>query len=99
MVQAQSPDLVIIDRSMQGRHRIALVELICTWDTNAKRAEEHKTARYADLKIALSNEGWDCSLYLIEVGARGHIIKSVMTAFGHYSGLASLRAIDQVLGR
>jgi hypothetical protein len=77
MVQAQRPDLVIIDRSVHGRHRIALVKLTCPWDTDAKRAEEHKTARYADLKISLSNEGWDCSLYLIEVGARGHIIKSV----------------------
>jgi hypothetical protein len=77
MVQAQRPDLVIVDRSVHGRHRIALVKLTCPWDTDAKRAEERKTARYADLKTALSNEGWDCSLYLIEVGARGPIIKSV----------------------
>jgi hypothetical protein len=77
MVQAQRPDLVIIDRSVHGRHRIALVELTCPWDTDAKRAKECKTARYADLKTALSNEGWDCSLYLIKVGARGHFIKSV----------------------
>jgi hypothetical protein len=55
----------------------ALVELTCPWDMEAKRAEEHKTARYADLKEELSNQGWDCSLYLIEVGARGHIVKSV----------------------
>jgi hypothetical protein len=51
------------------------------------RAKERTTVRYADLKIALSNEGWDCSLYLIEVGARGHI------TFGHYSGLGSLQAV------
>jgi hypothetical protein len=50
MVQAQRQDLVIIDRSVHGRHRIALVELTCPWDTDAKRAEERKTARYADLK-------------------------------------------------
>jgi hypothetical protein len=77
MVQAQRPDLVIIDRSVHSRHRIALVELTCPWDTDAKRAEERKTVRYADFKTALSNEGWDRSLYLIKVGARGHIIKSV----------------------
>jgi hypothetical protein len=29
MVQAQRPDFVIIDRSMHGRHRMALVELTC----------------------------------------------------------------------
>jgi hypothetical protein len=62
---------------VHGRHRIALVELTCPWDTDAKRAEERKTARFADLKITFSNEGWDCSLYLIKVGAQGHIIKSV----------------------
>jgi hypothetical protein len=71
MVLAQRPDLVIIDWSVHGRHRIALVELTCPWDTDAKRAKECKTARYADLKEELSNQGWDCSLYLIEVGARG----------------------------
>jgi hypothetical protein len=59
------------------RFRIALVELTCPWDTIANRAEECKTARYADLKEELSNQGWDCSLYLIEVGMRGHIVKSV----------------------
>jgi hypothetical protein len=39
--QAQRLDLVILDRSVHGRHRIALVELTCPWDTDAKRAEEH----------------------------------------------------------
>jgi hypothetical protein len=47
MVQAQRPDLVIIDQSVYGRFRIALVELTCPWDMDAKRAEECKTARYA----------------------------------------------------
>jgi hypothetical protein len=57
MVQAQRPDLVIVDRSVYGRFRIALVELTCPWDTDVKRAEERKTARYADLKKELSNQG------------------------------------------
>jgi hypothetical protein len=57
MVQAQRPDLVSLDRSMNGRHRIALVELTCPWDTDAKKAKESKALRYADLKTALSNEG------------------------------------------
>jgi hypothetical protein len=96
MVQAQRPDLVIIDRLVHGRRRIALVELTCPWDTDAKRAEDHKTARYADLREELRNQRWDFGLYLIEVGARGHIIKS---AFGHYSRLGSLRAMGPVLGR
>jgi hypothetical protein len=51
MVQAQRPDLVILHRSVHGRHIIALVKLTCSWDTDAKRAEERKTTRYADLKV------------------------------------------------
>jgi hypothetical protein len=57
MLQAQRSDLVILDRSVHGRHRIALVELTCPFDTYAKRAEECKASRYPDLKTALSNEG------------------------------------------
>ena len=100
MVQAQRPDLVIVDRSEYGRFRIALVELTCPWDTDAKKAEERKTARYADLREELSNQGWDCSLYLIEVGARGHIVKSVKDRLrslfrawlpaGHRSGIGQM---------
>jgi hypothetical protein len=100
MVQAQRPDLVILDQSVHGRHRIALVELPCPWDTDAKRAEERKASRYADLKTALSNEGWDCSLYMIEVGVWGHILKSVKdrlhslfrawVAAGHRSGIGQM---------
>jgi hypothetical protein len=77
MVQAQRPDLVILDRLAHGTHRKVLVELICPWDTDAKRAEECKASRYADLKTVLSNEGLDCSVHLIKVRAWGHILKSV----------------------
>jgi hypothetical protein len=100
MVQAQRPDLVIVDRSLHGGRRIALVELTCPWDTDAKRAEERKTARYADLRKEPSNQGRDCSLYLIKVGARGHIVKSVKDRLrslfrawvpaGHKSGIRQL---------
>jgi hypothetical protein len=57
MVQAQRLDLVILDRSVHGRHRIAWVELTRPLDTDAKRAEEPKASRYGYLKTALSNEG------------------------------------------
>jgi hypothetical protein len=98
MVQAQRPDLVIVDWSV--RFRIALVKLTCPWDTDAKTAQERKTARYAHLKEELSNQGWDCSLYLIEVGARGYIVKSVKDRLwllfrawlpaGHRSGIGQM---------
>jgi hypothetical protein len=60
MAQTQRPDLVILDRSVHGRHRISLVELTCTWDTGADKARDHKISRYAGLKEELSNQGWDC---------------------------------------
>jgi len=100
MAQAQRPDLVILDRSDHGRHRISLVELTCPWDTDADKARDRKISKYAGLKIALSNEGWDCGLYTIEVGARGHISKSVKDRLrslfrswvppGHRSGVAQM---------
>jgi hypothetical protein len=106
MVQAQRPDLVIIDWSVHSRHRIALVELTCLWDTDAKRVEDHKTVRYSDFKEELSNQGWDCCLYLIEVGARGHIIKSVKDCLwslfrawvpaGHRSGIGQMKDVSRI---
>jgi hypothetical protein len=100
MVQGQRPDLVILDWSVHGRYRIALVELTCPWDTDAKRAKECKTTRYAELKIVIINEGCNCSLYIIEVGGRGHILKLVKNRLrllfrawvpaGHRSGIGQM---------
>jgi hypothetical protein len=77
IAQTQRPDLVLLDRSVHGRHRISLVELTCPWDTDADKARDRKISRYAGLKEKLSNQGWDCSLCTIEVGVRGHIFKVV----------------------
>jgi hypothetical protein len=77
-----------------------LVELTFPCDTDATRAEKRKTARYADLKEELSNQGWDCSLYLIKVGARGDIVMLVKDRLwllfrawvpaGHRSGIGQM---------
>jgi hypothetical protein len=88
MAQTQRPDLVILDRSVHGRHRISLVELTCPWDTDADKARESKISRYAGLKEELSNQGWDCGRYMIEVGARGQ--GGLRTVFGLYSSLGSI---------
>jgi hypothetical protein len=48
-----------------------------SWDTDADKARDRKISRYAGLKEELSNQGWDCGLYMIEVGARVHISKVV----------------------
>jgi hypothetical protein len=100
MVQTQRPDLVILDGSVHGRHRISLVELTVPWDTDADKARDCKISRYAGLKEELSNQDWDCGLYMIEVGARGHIFKVVKDRLrslfrcrvppGHRSGVAQM---------
>jgi hypothetical protein len=77
MAQTQRPDLVILHRSVHGRHRISSVELTCPWDTDADKARDRKISRYAGLKEELSHQGWDFGLYTIEVGAHGHISKVV----------------------
>jgi hypothetical protein len=77
MAQTQRPDLVILDRSVHGRHRISLVKLTCPWDTDADKARDCRISRYAGLKEELSNQDWDCGLYTIDVGAPGNISKVV----------------------
>jgi hypothetical protein len=71
---------------------------MCPWD--ADKARDRKISRYAGLKEELSNQGWDCGLYTIEVGARGHISKVVKDCLwslfqswvppGHRSGVAQM---------
>jgi hypothetical protein len=92
MVQAQRPDLVIVDWSVYGRFRIALVKLTCPWDTDAKRAEERKTTRY----IQTSRRNWAirggivvCICSRLERGAT--LSSRLRTTFGRYSGLGSLQ--------
>jgi hypothetical protein len=62
MAQTQRPDLVILDRSVHGQHRISLVELAYPWDTDTDKARDHKISKYAGIKEELSNQGWDCGL-------------------------------------
>jgi hypothetical protein len=91
MAQTQRPDLVILDRSVHGRHRISLVELTCPWDTDTDKARDHKIFRNAGLKEELSNQGWDCGLYTIEVGARVIFSRWERTVFRFIPDLVSRR--------
>jgi hypothetical protein len=82
LAQAQRLDFVIFDWLVHGLYRIALVELTCPWNSIAKKAKECKASRYADLKIALSNQRGDCSLYLIKVGVNDHSLKPAFVILG-----------------
>lgn len=67
---------------------LTLVELTCTWDSDAKKAEDHKASKYTCLKIAL---------YMIEVGACGHIIKPAKYCLQSLFRAWVPRDTDQVL--
>jgi hypothetical protein len=77
-----------------------LVELTCPCKTDADKVRDRKISRYAGLKEELSNQGWDCGLYTIEVGAWGHIsnvvkdrLRSLFRSWvppGHRSGVMQM---------
>jgi hypothetical protein len=46
MAQTQRPVLVILDRSVHGRHVISLVKLTYPWDTDVDKARDRKISRY-----------------------------------------------------
>jgi hypothetical protein len=60
--QSQRLDVFIHDRFMPGQNRRFLVELMCPWDTDARKAEGRKTLSHAYLRNTLRNQRWDCSL-------------------------------------
>jgi hypothetical protein len=57
MAQTQRPDLVILDSSDHGWHRLSLVQLTCPCNTDDDKVRDCKISRYAGLKEVLSNEG------------------------------------------
>ena len=97
----------------QGKFRFMMLHFYlktaeedCKWFTKrfkhfeADKARNRKISRYASLKEELRNQGWDCGLYTIEVGAWGHISKVVKDRLrslfwswvppGHRSGVAQM---------
>jgi hypothetical protein len=67
---SQRPDLVFIDRSAK---KIVLLELTCSFETNADSANLKKRIRYRDLKTDIEAKGYAVTLLPFEIGSRGHI--------------------------
>jgi hypothetical protein len=57
LLQSLRSDLVILDWSVHGQHRIDLVELTCPWNTDAKKAEKCKASKYAELLLCAMRGG------------------------------------------
>ena len=69
LVTNSRPDLVIIDET--NKH-IALLELTCSFETNADSANVRKSIRYNDLKDDIKLANYKVNLLPFEVGVRGH---------------------------
>ena len=69
---AVRPDLVIVNRNEK---RIELLELTCSFESNAESAHQLKFRKYLDLQEDLQNMGWSVQLLPFEIGSRGHISK------------------------
>ena len=73
-VTDQRPDIVLYSDSLQT---IILVDLTCRAEENIADARLRKSVKYTPLKQQIVDNGWNCHLWTIEVGARGLVAGSV----------------------
>ena len=72
LTTAVRPDIVILNRK---EHRIELLELSCSFETNVESAHQKKFRKYLDLQEDLQNMGWSVQLVPFEIGSRGYVTK------------------------
>ncbi len=63
---SQRPDLVLLDRQTK---KIVLLELTCSFETNADSANLKKMIRYRDLKTDIESKGYEVTLLPFEIGS------------------------------
>ena len=73
IVTSQRPDIVIIDRTEK---KIALFELIVSFENNAEFANLRKTRRDMDFTSDLTKKRSQAEHIPFEIGPGGHIIKT-----------------------
>ena len=61
-----------MDRSLR---KIVLLELKCSFESNADKANLTKQKKYWDIKTDLERAGFKVDLVPLEIGARGHVNK------------------------
>ena len=93
-VTDQRPDIILWSDSAR---KVILIELTCPLEENISDAFYRKQSRYALLKDQiqtpddLSDVSWECKVWPIEVGARGHVAQSASRAL-HSLGFSRTRA-------
>ena len=73
-VTDQRPDVVLFSGNQQT---VILIELTCPAEENIANARLRKSVKYTPLKRQIIDNGWECHLWTIEVGARGFVAGSV----------------------
>ena len=87
LVTGVRPDLVIIDYT--SKH-ITLLELTCSFESNADAANVRKCIRYNDLKDDLIEQGYKVTLLPFEIGVRSQINQRNRTAINDVLRLSQI---------
>ena len=73
------PDIVLFSRKQKT---VCILELTVPWETRIDEAHERKRLKYVDLQTQCIENGWKTICFPIEVGCRGFVATSLVTAFG-----------------
>ena len=66
----ERPDVVLVERSLRKK---VLLELTCSFESNADKANLTKRKKYRDIKTDLERSGFKVDLVPFEIGSRGHV--------------------------
>ena len=88
VVTSLRPDICIVDR--KSKH-VILLELTVPYESNVISAQDRKTQRYAPLVADIESNGFRCSLYTVEIGARGIIPAGTMKLMKTITGASKSR--------
>ena len=70
------PDLVLYSNTLK---RVILIELTCPCEENMEYWHGNKLDRYSCLCKNIRQNGWQTDLFAVEVGARGHSSRSLLS--------------------
>jgi hypothetical protein len=76
------PDLVMYSTKSK---KVLIFELTCPLEENILKSRQYKRSKYTPLKHQIKDNGWNCTLITIEIGARGFVanpIKGILLKLG-----------------
>ena len=79
VVTNMRPDVVLFSRK---RKTVVILELTVPWESRIDEAHERKRLKYVDLQSQCNENGWKTTCFPIEVGCRGFVSTSLVSALG-----------------